>query len=122
MITVKWPFVRTASGGVARTQTPEEATAQDIVISLSPGKSAHPFQLRDRIGMPGTDYDVAGTSLSGDTADFVQERFRSLQRASRARLDGQPVVVSIENGVRKVMVNYVDLEVQTTRSAEVSDA
>lgn len=119
MITAKWPFVRTASGGVARTQTPEETTAQDIVLSLSPGKSAHPFQLRDRIGMPGSDYDVAGTSLSGDTLDFLQERFRSLQRASRARLNEQPVVLSVENGTRKVVINYINLETQTTASLEV---
>lgn len=107
--TIRWPIERTPTGGAALTETPAEATAQCVALSMVPGQSANPWEVRDGIGAPGSAYEVQSPALSAEERAFASGRFGELSRQRRAALNGEPEV-AVDGGFRRIVVNYTDLE------------
>lgn len=115
--TVRWPLERTPTGGVKLTETPQEATAQAVALSMVPGQSANPWEVLDGIGGPGGVYKVQSGALSAQERAFVAARFGGLSLQRRAVLAGEPTV-TVDGGTRRIKVNYTDLETTGSTVAE----
>lgn len=118
--TIKWPFKKTASGGVALTAEDgqgRDALQQLIALAHLPGQSANPFDTDG--GCPDTVFD-AGGRLTGEAIQYSQKFFRRLETQGRARLEsGYPKVVKKTDGQTVIDVQFEDLEANQPGSVEV---
>lgn len=120
---VRWPFAKTARGGLARTAATdhgEEVTRQTITLGHLPGPSNNPFDEAAGIGAP----DVTFMAGTGDVAGLVVHSrgfFRRMESRSRARLEpGFPRVEGSDaDATAVVAVEYVNLETGAGGRVEV---
>lgn len=113
--TLRWPLRLTARGGAATTSRTLEA---QIGISLLPGRSANPFEVRDGLVPP--DHVWSGPGAEAAAAAHVRDRFRQLERQRRARLEGDPVVRLDNDGLLGVEAMWEDLESGETDETQVA--
>lgn len=109
---VKWPFKRTARGGLALTSDSDqgqEELRQTIVLAHLPGPSGSAWGQRDGVGAP----EIVFGSEAGVANGIVHSRrvFARLERAGRARLrPGFPRVVPSGETRAAIDVEFEDLE------------
>jgi len=117
--TMRWPPQRTPQGGVALTSTPAEATEQSIMLMLTPGISAHPWERQDGIGYESGVYEVMSNDLSPEERDRVARTFQAMERERRAKLVSAAVSTGESGeGKRRLVVEYLDLETSTKHVVE----
>ena len=116
---VKWPFVRTARGGLALTDDTDggqEELRQIVVLAHLPGPSGSAWGKQKGIGAPESAFGLSGDpSMAAPAVMHSRAVFRRLEAAGRARLlPGFPQVrreATTDGGGRTVIaIEFVDLE------------
>lgn len=96
------------------------ALRQLVAIAVQDGRSGNPFQ--GPLGVPDPTWRSTGNRDAAALRAQIQERFRALERARRARLVSVSVSVSAQTGYagQKVGIVYENLETGGREQMEVS--
>lgn len=113
MLTLKWPPEFDGRGALRTVDDPAAVTQQLVVLYLTPGQSANPWDVVNEVGYPDPLYEVEGGKAGWRS--FVTKRFARLERFGVAKLTRVDVGETTEAGTADVDIVYHDLRARQER-------